>query len=132
MQVLYWITGIGMALEYYPFLDCVVIAVILAKPENCAYDIQPNWLAEMKCMFLERSVEDRIILCTFPICWYFYVADIAPFYIYWALWLIAVVQFLAAGWEAFSKSIQRHAEALIPPPHVGDLCVYPAGGWGVG
>lgn len=131
-QVFYWFTGNGLAVEYYVYPDVLVIAVIMAKPEACNFEIQDTILAELKCAILERSVEDRIILCSFPICWWVYVANLAPFYTWWALWLIAVAQFLAAGWEAFSKIIQRHAEAMnSPPANGGDLLVAcPAGGWG--
>ncbi|MFL6728065.1 MAG: hypothetical protein ACJ8FS_16355 [Sphingomicrobium sp.] len=130
-QLLYWFTGNGLATEYYAYPDAAVIAVIMTKSEACNFEIQDTIWGELKCAILERSVEDRLILCSFPICWYFYVADIAPFYTYWALWLLAAAQFFAAGHESLSRYIHRRAEMMnAPPVQTGDKFVaYPAGGW---
>lgn len=105
-QSIYIFTGNGLAVEYYTYPDAFVVAVIFTKAEYCNLDPQ-SMLEEIKCILLERSPADRFILCTYPVCWYFYVAEIPPFYTYWALWLLAVAQFLAAGFESLSKSIRR-------------------------
>ena len=128
-EALYLYTGSGLETEYFAFPDCVVIAVIMVKRPHCTFDMPPNWLAEFKCLLFERSPADRFILLTYPVAWFFYVADAAPFYTYWALWLIAVAQFAAAGREALPAFFRRNADAAtFPSEKPGSLRLCPAGG----
>lgn len=98
-----WGLGAGDSLpvQFYPFLDIFVIAMIMAKDE--------------------RSVPDRFVLLVFPICWALYVANVHPFYKWYLLWGLTIAQFLAAGWDAFSSS--RRVTAVRDPSETtsGDL-----------
>lgn len=98
-----WGLGAGDSLpvQFYPFLDIFVISIIMTKDE--------------------RSVPDRIVLSIFPICWVLYVADVHPFYKWYLLWGLTIIQFLAAGWDAFSSF--RRDKAVSDPSETtsGDL-----------
>ena len=130
-EILYLATGNGLAVEYYTLPDIIVLSVILCKPEHCYIEYESAW-HQLKCLLLERSPGDRIIICTYPLCWFLYVADLSDFNRYWGLWLLAVAQLLAAGWDAFPHPFRRHAETMNRPPDPSGplLVVCPAGGWG--
>jgi hypothetical protein len=129
---LWALTGNGLAVAYYAYPDAFVIAVIFAKPEWCNLGWDRGWLLELKCILLERSPCDRIILLSYPVVWTLYVVGIAPYYQWWSLYWIAVAQFVVAAWEPLSKLLRSRAEAADrQPDYPGDLLVaYPAGGWG--
>ena len=115
-ETLYLLTGDGMAVQFYAYPDVLVIAVIFAKREWCNLDSN-GWLTELKCVLLERSPCDRLILLSYPVVWWLYVAPIAHYYQYWALWTISIAQFFAAGFEAFQKVMRaRSAREKIDPP----------------
>ncbi len=125
---IYALTGNGLAVEYFAYPDIFVIAIIFAKPE--CRDLSPyasTW-HQMKCVLLERSPSDGFILLSYPVVWTLYVAGLHPYYQYWALYLISVAQFLAAGWESLSKHLRRHAEAREHPPEQGPLLFALLGG----
>ena len=130
---LFWLTGNNLAVAYYAYPDVFVIAVIFAKRAHC--DLDPHdMFGEIKCLLLERSPCDRIILLSYPVCWWLYAADISDYSKWWSLWIIAIAQFLVAAWEPLSKPLRRHAEAAERQiDHVGDLLVATcsAGGWRV-
>jgi hypothetical protein len=127
---LYTLTGNGLAVQYFAYPDIFVLAVIMAKPEYCNLQPYRSTLHQLKCILLERSPSDRFIMLSYPVAWYFYVTDIQPYYQYYALWWLAIAQFLAAGWEPVSKFFRRHAETMNrPPADPGTLLVaYPGGG----
>lgn len=126
-QGFYLVTGDNLPVEFYLFPDVTVIAVIMAKHEHCNLAPYRGTLHQLKCLLLERAPADRIILLIFPICWGLYVADIDPFYKWYALWGLSITQFLTAGVEAF-LSYRRDAEAAASPPHQGSLLVAHIGG----
>lgn len=116
---LYWITGNGLAVAYYTFPDIFVITVIFCKPSYCPPEDYPTVWHQLWCILAERTPADRLILLSYPACWYLYVADIAPYYQWWGLYWIAVVQFLAAGAEGIAKLNSRPegaSEASVEPP----------------
>lgn len=110
-EVIYAITGDGLAVEFYLFPDIFVIAMVMAK------DV--------------RSVADRIVLSIYPICWVLYVADVHPFYKWYLLWGLTISQFLAVGWESFSIYRRSLHAASDTPDNPGALLVaYEGGGYG--
>jgi hypothetical protein len=117
----YSLTGNGLATEFFLFPDFVVIAVIAMKPEVCNFRPYISAWHQAKCLLLERSVPDRIVLLLFPVAWYFYAADIAPYYQWWALWWISVVQYLVAGFEGFSKIYRSRVTSGTPDYPSGDV-----------
>lgn len=126
-RAIYIITGDALAVEYYAFPDIFVIAVIMAKREYCNLRPYRNTWYQLKCVLLERSPADRFILLSFPLVWALYVATIDPWYQYWGLYALAILQFLAAGMES-SLIYRRHAEALECPSVNSDLLLVAAGG----
>lgn len=118
---LYALTGNGLATDYFIFPDLLVLAVIFAKPEACNYRPYENTWVQFKCIILERSVPDRIVMVIFPAMWWTYVADIAPYYQWWALFYLSIAQFLAAGWEGFSKIYRSRVTSGTPDYPSGDV-----------
>lgn len=115
---IYLITGDGLAIEFYPFLDVFVLAVILAKVEHCNLRPYRSIWHCLACVLLERSPADRFIMLTYLLVWPLYVVPIDPFYQYWGLWIIAVAQFLAAGCESVSISRRRKSRTPIIDLHL--------------
>src|SRR5687767_9264066 len=73
------VTGDNLPFDFYVCADVFVLAVIFAKVE--AYDLRPyrgTW-HQLKCILLERSVPDRIVMLIFPLMWALYVAPIDPY-----------------------------------------------------
>lgn len=129
-NLVYVFTGNGLAVEAYLFPDIAVIAIIFCKKNHRDYPLQGGDWHQLKCLWLERSPADRIVLSIFPLMWIGYVADVDPYYKYWALYWLAIIQFLAAGVEGFLKLTRRAraaSETLAPP---GD--VFRRLAWGVG
>lgn len=126
-QAIYLITGNGLAVEYYIFPDIFTLAVIMAKREYCNLRPYTSIWHQLKCLLLERSPADRFIMVSYLFVWALYVAPVAPYQQYWGLWIIAIAQFLAAGWESF-LIYRRHAEALECPPDNSGLLLVAAGG----
>lgn len=114
---IYLVTGRSVAPEYYLFPDVFTVAIIMAKREHCNLRPYRNAFHQLKCALLERSPADRFILLSFPAVWWLYVFPPSYEHQYWGLWSIAIAQFLAAGWEAFSLFIRRrYAEAVSVQP----------------
>lgn len=105
------ITGNSFPLSVYFMADIAVVAVIMAKPEACNSQPYQNTVHQLKCLLLERSVADRVVMLIFPIMWCIYTVPIHPYYAWFALWLLTIAQFLAAGVEAFLKF--RRARAAV-------------------
>lgn len=128
-EAIYRITGDSLPVDFYIFPDIFVIAVIFAKGEYCTqYPYETLW-HQVKCIVLERSPCDRIVMLIYPIQWAFYVSTLHPYYKWWALFYLVLVQFLAAGFESF-QTYRRHAEAVIrkPDPPGTLLVAYLTGG----
>lgn len=101
-EAIYIVTGNSLPVEYYVFPDIFVLTVILCKAEyQCLWPYDSLW-HQLKCVVLERSPADRIIMLIFPVMWALYIAELHPYYKWWALYFFALAQFFAAGWEAFS------------------------------
>jgi hypothetical protein len=128
-QTIYALTGNGLAVEYYAYPDIFVIAVIFAKREYCNLRPYRSTFHQLACVVLERSPADRFILLSYPVVWYFYTATSTPHLQYWALYLLSVAQFLAAGAESLSKSIRCPAEEKVPRDEGDLLFAFPRGAW---
>jgi hypothetical protein len=129
-KTIYIFTGNPLAVEFFIFPDICVLAIIFCKPEYNPCEEYLGTLHQLKCIVTERSPADRIVMLIYPVEWALYVSTLHPFYLWWALWGLSLIQFFAAGSESFLHLIRRHAEALdCPPDHSGPLLVaYPGGG----
>lgn len=130
-EAIYVLTGDSLPVEYYAYPDIFVLAVILAKPEHCRHEARGAW-QWLKCILLERSPADRVVMLIFPVMWIAYVSDMGARDKWFLLWGLTIAQFLAAGWESLAKSIRRRAENATPSPDVhGSLLVaHGSGGYG--
>lgn len=100
-QFVYLVTGDNLPVHFYLYPDLFVLGVIMAKAE--AFDCRPyrgTW-HQLKCVLLERSVADRIVMLIFPVQWMLYVSALHPFYVWYALWALTIAQFAAASIESF-------------------------------
>lgn len=120
-ECIYLLTGKGLAVDYYIFPDTFVLAVIFAKPAACSFQPYRSTFHQFKCIVLERSTQDRIVMLAFPAMWAIYISDLHPFYQWWGLWALSIVQFLAAGWEGFSKIYRSRAVSETLDPSSGDV-----------
>lgn len=113
---IYRITGDNLPVEYYLYPDIFVLAIIFAKPEICNFAPYQSTWHQLKCILLERSYADRVVMLIFPLMWALYVADLHAYYKWWALYYLVIVQFLAAGWESFAnlRAARRKASASTP------------------
>jgi hypothetical protein len=125
-----WLTGYGLPVDFYVFPDLFVLAVIFAKAE--AYPCHPYRSAwdQLRCIITERSVPDRIVMLIFPVMWAIYVSKLPPFYVYWTLWPLAIVQYLAAGWEGLASLFRK--SAAVTPDRSSDSSVLRKLVWGYG
>lgn len=116
-KAIYFTTGQNIAPEYYPFIDFFVITVILCRAEPCTHDRWSLW-----CLILERSPADKLVMLSFLPVWFFYVAKVSFSTQWFALWLLAIVQFLAAGGESLYKyrRASKAASAVPGTPSSGD------------
>lgn len=111
---LFAFTGRGLAVEYYSYPDCIVLAVIFAKPEHCNQGMYQSTWHQFKCLLIERSPSDRAVMLIFPVMWWAYVADIHDFYRYWILWGGAILQFLFASSESIELFWRARREQITP------------------
>jgi hypothetical protein len=100
----YWlITGDNLPTGFYLFPDIFVLAVIFAKMEPCDYEPYEGAWHQFKCLLLDRSLADRVVMLIFPVMWAIYVAPVHPYYAWYMLWALVIIQFIAAGIEGFVK-----------------------------
>lgn len=129
-EVVFVLTGNNLPVQFYLYPDLFVIAVIVAKPEWCNLRPYTGVWHQLKCILLERSLTDRIILSSFPVMWCIYVADIPAYSKWWMLYGLAIFQFLAAS----AESIEKYRRTSKPPetPSVRDNVSRLAWGRGYG
>lgn len=122
------ITGDSLPTQFYLFPDIFVISVIMAKREWCNQQPYRNTFHQLKCVLLERSPADRMVMLAFLACWAIYVAPIHDYYRWYMLWGLTILQFLFASAEsleifwkerAMSKSVKpiidRHLVVIRYP-----------------
>lgn len=100
-------TGDSLPLATSFKVDVAVIAVILAKAivsEGCRS--YPSLRAQLKCGWQALTACDRLIIGLYLFgAWPIYVSTLHPYYVWWSLWAITIVQFLLAGTEALLRSV---------------------------
>lgn len=111
-EAIYTITGDSLPLLYFLLGDMLVLMVIFAKAEHWRPFLGIG--RHLKHILRDRFSTDRILLLMFPAVWALYAAPLHPFYKWWALYALAVAQFLAAGWEALYPRPSQYAEVGDP------------------
>lgn len=99
-EAIYTITGDNLPILYYLLGDAVVLMVIFAKAEH-------HWpLTSLRfrlgAILRDAACKDRLVLLIFPVMWALYAVPLHAFYKWWALYVLVIAQFAAAGWEAVS------------------------------
>lgn len=110
------ITDENLPINLYFILDYFVLLVIFTKPEIRDCSPYKNFAEQVKALWRERSMGDVIVASIFPLMWVIYLVDIGDFYRWWMLWGLVQLQFLAAGWEAFSLWLVRRKVRGTKPP----------------
>lgn len=115
------ITGNNLPLSTYFMADVTVIAVIFAKMiRRVGAKSYPTLWLQFKCMILDLTVYDRWIAGFFLLgAWPLYVLAIDPYYKWWLLYLIVILQFLLAGAEAIQSLRSEVTKAASDPPGNG-------------
>lgn len=99
-------------------VDVTVIMVIYAKTiVRCGAKAYPSLPNLLRCMVTDLTAWDRWIVAIYLLgVWPLYVLDIHPYYKWYALWALTIVQFLLAGGESLARFRDAKREALKPPP----------------
>lgn len=108
----------GLPPEYYIIPDITTLALIFTKPRYrpCPTYWDLSAWERFKCILLERSPADRFVMLSFPMAWYFY-APVLSYSQYWALYYIAVAQFVVVCSEPlFSVACRRNADVASQEP----------------
>jgi hypothetical protein len=115
----YVVAELGLPIKYFTIPDIVTMAVIFAKPRYrpCASYWDLSIGAQLRCLITERTPADRFILLSIPLAWCIY-SPVLTHSQWWSLWIIAVAQFLAAGWESLQGFRASHS---IIRKHLGDV-----------
>ncbi len=129
-ELLYKMTGNGLAVEYFVYPDLFVLAVIFAKPSRYPCSRYVGVWHQLECLFTERSWPDRFIICSYPFVWLTYAAETTEIVRYWALWGWAIAQYLATAGEAVFDLHRRRTADATRPPQRGLLLVAYGGGFG--
>lgn len=119
-QLVWRVTGEGLSVPSMLLCDYFVIVLAIAKPDArvCEYT---GLFAQLRALWGERTSADKIILSLFPFVWFCYAVDFDAFYRWWALWWMALVQLLVAGWEGYSVWQQRRGARNHTGPNVTSL-----------
>lgn len=107
-QIFWLVTKAGMNIPILLLVDYAVIVLICAKPDAITRPYTGLWV-QLYALWDERTRADKFILSLFPVVWIFYELNIDAFYRWWALWCLALLQLLAAGWEGYSIWWQRRS-----------------------
>jgi hypothetical protein len=101
-KAIYLFTGNGLATDFYVFPDIAVIAIIYAKAiVRAGPKDYPTITAQLRSLATDLTVWDRLIVGLFLLgAWPIYVSTLHPYYQWWALFYIAILQFMLAGAES--------------------------------
>lgn len=131
-QIYYWWTGDSVPTEFYLYPDIFVLAVIMAKREDCNLSPYRSEWHRLACLLLERSPADRIVMMIFPVMWVIYVLPIHDYYKFWSLYYLVLAQFFAAGHEGIARYVRgADADDHDDSGRSGPLlfALLPGGGW---
>lgn len=114
-ELVYLFSGNNLPVDFYLYPDILVLAVIMAKPEACNLRPYRNVWHQLSCVLLERSPADRMVMLIFPVMWAFYVSGLDPYYVWWTLYGLVILQFLFASSESVEKFWRSRGQPNPPP-----------------
>lgn len=119
-QIVWRVTDEGVSVPSMLLCDYLVMVLIMAKPDarKCPYT---GLVSQLYALWGERTNADKIVLSIFPLAWFCYAVEFDAFYRWWALWWLAMVQLLVAGWEGYSVWQARRAAKDHSGPDVASL-----------
>lgn len=125
-QLVWRVTDESFAVPSMLLCDYLVIVLTVAKPDarECPYT---GLTSQLQALWGERTNADKIILSIFPLAWLCYAVEFSAFYRWWALWWLAMLQLLVAGWEGYSTWWERrHAKDHTGPNVTSLRLVWPS------
>lgn len=113
-----WLTtGESLPISLYILCDYAVLLVIFTKPERVDCSPYRDLRAQLMALWTERQMGDRYVMAIFPLMWTAYLAPVGDHYRWWTLWVLAIAQFVAAGWEALIEwRFRRRGVTVETPP----------------
>jgi hypothetical protein len=129
-QVAWWSGGRVIDVGELFLIDMFTITLIMCKAiVRCPdQDFRTGW-EHLRCFVSAPTRWDWIVLAIFPLVWGAYVANVSEYARWWALYGLAMAQFLAAGGEALIewREAKRAASRGREPPSSG--LAFAAGHW---
>lgn len=104
-ELTWLVTGNSLPLSTYFMADAAVIAIIYAKTiRRVGTKTYPTLWKQLYCLIVDLTSFDRWVVAIFLLgMWPLYVLNIDPLTKWYALWGLAIIQFLIAGAEAISS-----------------------------
>jgi hypothetical protein len=101
-EAVWMATGNNLPLSTYFMADIAVITLVYAKTiRRVGARKYPTLWLQLKCLVLDLTAYDRWVVGLFLLgAWPLYVLSIEPYYKWWLLYLIVILQFMIAGAEA--------------------------------
>ena len=121
-ETVWLITGNNLPLSTYFMADVAVISIIYAKTiRRVGVKTYPTIWRQLYCLAADLTVWDRWIVGIFLLAaWPLYVLTVDPWWKWYTLWALCILQFMLAGAEAIQSF--RHnvnARAASDPPGNG-------------
>lgn len=125
-------TGNSLSLSVYFMCDVFVIAMICAKAtirEGCR--TYPTLRLQIQCAWQAMTTWDRWITGGFIfVAWPIYVSNLHPYYQWWSLFTVTILQFILSGGEALTSLLGERKRRVMSdtPGDPNGLAL--AGHWG--
>lgn len=110
----WWLIAGDVDIGVMFMIDVTSVAFIFCKATaRCQHDVFLNGRHQLRCMVESLTTFDRVVLGLFALAaWPSYVFILSAFWLFWICWWVMMLQFLAAGSEAFLD--WRKARATAP------------------
>jgi len=116
-------TGDNLPLRAYIVTDIAVLAVIYCKRLRWRGPYR-NWWHRLQSILLEPNGWDRVVILIFPVMWMLYIVSMNERAKWFALFWLAIAQFLAAGGGALQSWLIARKANAEQPPATGPPAVY--------
>lgn len=127
-EILYRFTEDNLPLKIYFIADITIIGVICTKAtikEGCR--TYPTIKLQLKCAWEAITSWDCWIAASYIfMVWPVYVSYLHPYYKWWVLWTLVVLQILLAGGEALTHTLGERKRRVMSHPPGGHGLLYAA------